>query len=63
MLSDASTNPINDLDDDDFAAPYYDRDAAPSQPLSAFSGQNSAGAWKLNICDAVADDDGEYYRS
>ena len=63
MLSDASANPIDDLGDDITAIPYYDRDARPRHPFSAFSGQNSAGTWTLLICDAYPDLHGTYNRS
>lgn len=63
LLSDASTNPLDDGDDDDTAAPYYDRDARPRQSLSAFDGESSAGVWTLLLCDAFpSDDDGAYNR-
>lgn len=64
LLSDASANPINDLDNDDPLEPFYDRTARPRNPLNAFSGQASTGAWTLTICDAEpTGDDGAYNRA
>jgi uncharacterized repeat protein (TIGR01451 family) len=51
MLTDASLKPVDDVSNDDTAKPYFDREAAPANPFSAFFGENSAGAWTLSICD------------
>lgn len=64
MLNDSSTQPLHVTADDDTAAPYYDREARPYQPLAAFNGENAAGDWTLYICDVVPEkDDGWYNRS
>lgn len=43
------------------AAMRYENHARPSQPLRAFQGEGSAGAWTLSVCDAnPAADDGAY---
>jgi uncharacterized repeat protein (TIGR01451 family) len=36
---------------------------APNTPLSAFDGQNAAGTWRLEICDSVAQDSGDFVRA
>ncbi len=63
MLDDASSNPLNDGNADDPAAPYYDRDAQPSNALTAFDGENAQGNWTIIICDIGIADDGDYNRS
>lgn len=45
------------------SAPPYQRTYNPAAALSAFDGQNSAGTWRLEICDAVAQDSGTFYRA
>ncbi|MEZ4959931.1 MAG: proprotein convertase P-domain-containing protein [Saprospiraceae bacterium] len=52
MLDDESANPINNGINNNTASPYYDADrsAAPSNPLSAFDGQNAFGTWTLEFC-------------
>ena len=64
LLDDASANPIDDGNNDTTASPFYDRTAAPSNALSAFNGQNSAGTWTIEICDIdTYGDNGTYNRS
>lgn len=53
LLDDSSTNPINDGSSDDTGEPYYDRDAKPFRPLSAFNGEDSLGTWVLEVCDKL----------
>ncbi len=63
-LDDASGGSINDGNNDNTAPPYYDRTAAPSNALSAFNGENSAGNWTVSICDVFTGaDNGTYNRS
>lgn len=45
------------------SAPPYQRTYNPAAALSAFDGQNSLGTWRLEICDAVAQDSGTFYRA
>lgn len=45
------------------SAPPYQRTYNPASPLSAFDGQTSLGTWRLEICDAVAQDSGTFYRA
>jgi uncharacterized repeat protein (TIGR01451 family) len=40
--------------------PPYSHSFRPSNPLSAFDGQNAAGSWTLRICDAVGADVGNF---
>ena len=51
LLTDNSSNPIDRGQNEDVSAPIYELDyqAAPSNPLSAFAGENSAGTWTLTI--------------
>lgn len=41
---------LTDGDDDDPAAPFYDRRALPSEALD-FAGENGDGTWVLEVCD------------
>lgn len=43
--------------------PPYSHSFRPSNPLSAFDGQNAAGTWTLVVCDAVAADTGQFRRA
>jgi hypothetical protein len=63
LLDDASGNPLDDGNNDDTAAPFYDRTATPSNPLSAFNGQDAFGTWTLKLCDDFGDFAGTYIRS
>lgn len=46
------------------AAPLYDNNFIPDNALSAFNGQNSAGTWRLEICDIFTGaDDGNFLRA
>ena len=53
LLDDASGNPIDDGTDNDENSPIYelDRIAAPSNPLSAFNGENPSGNWRFEFVD------------
>jgi subtilisin-like proprotein convertase family protein len=51
LFDSASSNPFDDGNDDDTAAPLYDRTVGTTQSLNAFNGQNSAGTWTLELCD------------
>jgi|GEM_PF-1611016 len=63
-LTDASTNPIDDGNNDNVNAPFYDRSATPSNALSAFDGKNSNGTWRIEVCDLYAPlDNGRYRRA
>lgn len=43
--------------------PPYSHSFRPSNPLTAFDGQNAAGTWTLVVCDAVAADTGQFRRA
>lgn len=43
--------------------PPYSHSFQPSNPLTAFDGQNAAGTWTLVVCDAVAADTGQFRRA
>lgn len=43
--------------------PPYSHSFLPSNPLSAFDGQNAAGTWTMVLCDAVAADTGNFARA
>jgi uncharacterized repeat protein (TIGR01451 family) len=46
------------------SAPPYQNVFSPNSPLSAFSGQNSAGTWRLEICDQYPSaDNGNFVRA
>ncbi len=51
MLDSDGSGPILDADDDNLAAPYYDRVALPFNSLDAFDGENAMGTWTMTICD------------
>ncbi|GEM_PF-1644686 len=64
LLDDTSGNTLDDGNTDATSAPYYDRTAAPANPLSAFNGENAAGNWTITICDEyTTSDTGTYNRS
>lgn len=45
-------------------APPYQHDFQPNSALSAFDGENSAGTWRLEICDIFpSQDDGSFQRA
>ena len=45
-------------------APPYQHDFQPNNALSAFDGENSAGTWRLEICDIFpSQDDGSFRRA
>jgi uncharacterized repeat protein (TIGR01451 family) len=43
--------------------PPYSHSFRPSNPLSAFDGQNALGNWTMVLCDAVAVDTGQFQRA
>ena len=44
--------------------PLYDNNFIPDNALSAFSGENSTGTWRLEICDIFpSEDDGNFLRA
>lgn len=43
--------------------PPYSHSFRPSNPLTAFDGQNANGTWTLRICDAVGSDVGNFRRA
>ncbi len=45
------------------APPPYSHTFKPSNPLSAFNGQNAQGAWTMVLCDGVGTDVGTYNRA
>jgi len=62
LLDDSSINSLYDNDNDDVAAPFYDRNARPNQALIALKGQNAVGNWTLAICDTRNGEVGTYNR-
>lgn len=52
LLDDAASGSLNNGANQDTLAPNYgaDRTAKPSNPLSAFNGQNPNGTWTLTFC-------------
>jgi uncharacterized repeat protein (TIGR01451 family) len=75
--SGGSANNLNVLFDDEAAAsivthlandntgivPPFQRSFRPGAVLSAFDGQNAQGTWALTICDAAANDTGNFLRA
>ncbi|MDJ0497714.1 MAG: proprotein convertase P-domain-containing protein, partial [Acidimicrobiia bacterium] len=54
VLFDAeSTGPLNDGDNDNTAAPYYDRSVGAAG-LATYVGTSSAGTWTVEVCDTYA---------
>ncbi len=45
------------------AVPPYNQIFKPSNLLSTFNGQNAAGTWTLEICDAAAADSGTFFQA
>ncbi len=45
------------------APPPYSHSFRPSNPLSAFNGQNALGNWTMVLCDGVASDTGTFTRA
>lgn len=43
--------------------PPYAASYRPTSALSAFDGQNAAGTWRLEICDAAAQDSGTFFQA
>ncbi len=62
-FTDSTGNPINDGGADNTAAPFYDRDAGPSNSFAPFSGESSAGTWTLELCDVFSADNGTFNRA
>jgi len=51
-LYDAATASLHDFKgDDDTAAPLFDRETRPLNPMRVFRGEGAAGRWTLTICD------------
>lgn len=48
---------------DNTAAPFFTRRAAPFKSLASFHGERAQGSWTLEICDAGLEDSGVYNRS
>jgi LPXTG-site transpeptidase (sortase) family protein len=63
LFDDSSINSLYDNDDDDVAAPVFDRNAQPIESLTAFKGENAAGNWTLTICDTRNGEVGAYDQS
>jgi len=64
LLNDAVESELHTGLDDYPAEPYYDRLACPYEPLRAFLGEETAGTWRITICDdAPTQHDGTYNRS
>jgi uncharacterized repeat protein (TIGR01451 family) len=45
------------------APPPYSHSFQPSNPLSAFDGQNALGNWTMVLCDGVGSDTGQFQRA
>lgn len=57
-------NTVNNTANHTTSAPPYQHDFLPNNALSAFDGQNSAGTWRLEICDLFPSlDDGTFQRA
>lgn len=63
LLDDSSINSLYDNDDDLVGAPFYDRNASPSEALSAFKGEDAQGVWTLSVCDTRNGENGMYNQS
>ncbi len=52
-VDDGSNNPVNDGNNDDVAAPYFDRTVGPSSngALDSFNGKAAYGEWTVFVCD------------
>ncbi len=62
-LDDSSPILINDGDDDSIATPLFKRSALPDSSMSTFNGVQGQGEWLLEICDAQANEAGQYIGS
>jgi uncharacterized repeat protein (TIGR01451 family) len=66
-FDDEAANPIashaNTNDSTTPTLPNYQHQSRPSNPLSAFDGQNAGGVWTLIVCDGVGADVGTYLRA
>lgn len=67
-LNDSGTQTVNTdgntVNHSTAAAPPYQNNFAPNAALSAFNGQNSAGTWRLEICDLFpSQDNGTFTRA
>lgn len=66
-LNDSGTQTVNtdgNAANHTTAAPPYQNNFAPNAALSAFNGQNSAGTWRLEICDLFpSQDNGTFTRA
>jgi len=49
-INDESGNAINDNNNYGNGTPYYNRSVSPSNPLSAFDGEQANGTWTLTFC-------------
>jgi hypothetical protein len=54
LLYDAATSSLHEFKgNDDTAAPHFDREARPADPMRVFRGEDSAGPWTLALCDTT----------
>ncbi len=60
LLDDSSINSLYDNDNDNVAAPLYDRNAKPFESLTAFKGEDAVGTWTLTVCDNRAGQTGSF---
>lgn len=64
LLNDESATLVNNgfhASNDSLGAPIYQNNVRPNNALSAFDGQNAAGAWTLSMCDSYGpQDDGQF---
>lgn len=67
QLSDEATGGVvnaNNVNHNGTTAPPYQNSLTPNAALSAFDGQNSAGTWRLEICDLFSGaDNGNFVRA
>ncbi|MCA8888035.1 MAG: DUF11 domain-containing protein, partial [Parvularculaceae bacterium] len=67
LLNDESSTLVNTgfhASNDNASAPPYQNDVRPSNPLSAFDGNNAQGDWTLTICDTYGPlDNGEFLQA
>lgn len=67
LLNDESATLVNNgfhAANDGLAAPPYQSNVRPNNPLSAFDGQNASGTWTLTMCDSYGpQDDGQFLRA
>ncbi len=62
-LDDSSPILVDDGDDDSIATPLFKRSALPDSSLNTFNGVQGQGEWLLEICDAQANEAGQYIGS